>query len=111
MGAAVYLARPIKVTNVSCLTCHSTPDHAPAEMIRQYGSANGFGWKMDEVIGAQIVTVPTAVPLERADTAWKGLMRWLVAACIGIVIAGNIGARIAVPNTPPESFEATDEEP
>jgi hypothetical protein len=54
-GTSLFLARPIKVTNVSCLECHSTPDKAPPAMIRLYGPDNGFGWKMDEIIGAQFV--------------------------------------------------------
>jgi protein-histidine pros-kinase len=36
-------------------------------MLDLYGNANGFGWKMDEVIGAQIVSVPMTVPIERAQ--------------------------------------------
>ncbi len=46
-GAALVLARPIQIKNVSCLTCHSTPDKAPPEMRKLYSDANGFGWKMD----------------------------------------------------------------
>lgn len=65
-GPAMYLSRPIKVTDRACLTCHSTPSAAPATMIARYGSANGFGWDYGEVVGAQIVTVPMSVPLERA---------------------------------------------
>jgi hypothetical protein len=95
-GDAFYLARPIKVTNVSCLACHSTPDKAPPEMLNQYGSANGFGWKMDEIIGAQVVTVPTSVSTKTADTSWKSLARWLVAAFAGIVVTGNLGFGIAL---------------
>ena len=36
-GQALVLARPLKVGNVSCLTCHSTPDKAPPEMLKLYG--------------------------------------------------------------------------
>ena len=39
---------------------------APKSMIALYGPRNGFGWKTNEVIGAQIVTVPMNVPLSRA---------------------------------------------
>ncbi len=28
-------------------------------MIETYGAANGFGWKVNEIIGAQVVSVPT----------------------------------------------------
>lgn len=53
-----YIARPLKVTQESCLVCHSTPGRAPASMIERYGPNNGFGWHLDEVVGAQIIAVP-----------------------------------------------------
>lgn len=53
-----YIARPIRITKASCLACHSTPDAAPASMIKLYGPNNGFGWKLNEVVGAQIIAVP-----------------------------------------------------
>ncbi len=65
MGPTLNLARPL-VSKPACLACHSTPDVAPKSMVALYGAQNGFGWKPDEVIGAQIVTVPMAVPLARA---------------------------------------------
>lgn len=65
-GPVLVVARPVKVDDKSCLACHSVPSAAPASMIDLYGSANGFGWKLGEVVGAQIVSVPMAVPLERA---------------------------------------------
>ena len=40
---------------------------APKTMLDVYGNANGFGWKMNEMIGAQVVSVPMAVPIERAN--------------------------------------------
>jgi hypothetical protein len=49
---------PIRVKSASCLECHSTPAAAPAGMLERYGTANGFGWRMDEVVGSQIVYVP-----------------------------------------------------
>ena len=64
IGRSLYLARPIQIKSGACLDCHSTVDAAPKTMIDRYGSANGFGWKMEEVIGAQIVSVPMAVPIE-----------------------------------------------
>src|SRR5450830_1634559 len=30
LGRALYLARPIKITDAGCLSCHTTPDVAPA---------------------------------------------------------------------------------
>lgn len=65
-GRILSLSRPFRLTDRDCLTCHSTPAAAPASMIDLYGSANGFGWRLGDVIGAQIVSVPMAVALERA---------------------------------------------
>ena len=44
-GKFLTLARPLKVGSAACLTCHSTPEAAPATMVALYGSQNGFGWK------------------------------------------------------------------
>ena len=69
------------------MPCHSTPDVAPAAMIRQYGRDNGFGWTPNEIIGAQIVTVPESVPLEIASTALKTLVAYLlVVAAVTLII-------------------------
>ncbi len=65
MGPTLNLARPL-VAKPACLTCHSTPQAAPASMVALYGSQNGFGWKPNEIIGAQVVSVPMSVPIARA---------------------------------------------
>ena len=89
-GISLFLARPIKVNNVSCLECHSTADKAPAEMIKLYGTANGFGWKLDDIIGAQIVSVPLAVPLQLAQAAFLSLLGWLIGAFLVILVVANV---------------------
>ena len=66
MGQTLNLARPL-TAKPACLTCHSTPDAAPKSMVALYGTQNGFGWHAGDIIGAQIVSVPMAVPLERAS--------------------------------------------
>ena len=63
IGPTLNLARPITIREDACLTCHSTPWAAPAALIKSYGTANGFGWKHNETIGAQLVSVPMAIPL------------------------------------------------
>ncbi|MGI0486452.1 c-type heme family protein [Pantanalinema rosaneae CENA516] len=57
-GDLFYLARPLAVTNQSCLVCHSVPSAAPPSLIKTYGAENGFGWKLGEVIAAQMIYVP-----------------------------------------------------
>jgi len=90
-GEALVLARPIKVNNVSCLACHTTPEQAPPEMVKLYPRRGGYGWKLNEIIGAQIVSVPMAVPVGMADNAWGSLTKWLVASFFGIGLAANAG--------------------
>ncbi|MGZ5161740.1 MAG: c-type heme family protein [Burkholderiales bacterium] len=53
-----FTARPIRIKSETCLACHSTPAVAPASMVTRYGDSHGFGWRMDEVVGSQIVYVP-----------------------------------------------------
>ena len=65
-GGLFYVARPIRITNPACLACHSTPAAAPPSLIAKYGSANGFGWQLNEIVGAQVVAVPVALPQEKA---------------------------------------------
>ena len=94
-GPSLFLARAIKVNNVSCLECHSTADKAPAEMIKLYGSANGFGWKMNDIIGAQIVSVPMTLPVHMAESVFHTLVLWLAGAFAVILIFGNLAFAIA----------------
>ncbi|HZG37774.1 MAG TPA: DUF3365 domain-containing protein [Nodosilinea sp.] len=65
-GDLYYIARPIKITKPSCLECHSTPAAAPASMIDRYGASNGFGWQLDDIVGAQMISVPAAKVLKSA---------------------------------------------
>ena len=90
-GTALVLARPIQIKSGSCLACHSTPDKAPPEMLKLYSDKNGFGWKMDEIIGAQVVSVPMSLPVGLADATWKRLTLWLGGAFVAIALAGNAG--------------------
>ena len=53
-----YVARPLAVTQQSCLQCHSTPKVAPKSQINSFGSENGMGWKLNEIIAAQVIYVP-----------------------------------------------------
>ncbi len=72
-GPVMFLARPISA-DPPCLTCHDVPKIAPAAMIRHYGKDHGFGWKANEIVGAQIVSVPMAVPLKLAKEGFRSLM-------------------------------------
>jgi len=89
-GRSLYLARPIQITNGACLVCHSTIEVAPKTMVDLYGSANGFGWKMNEVIGAQLVSVPMSVPIARANHTLKTFMLALAGVFVLAFIALNV---------------------
>ena len=64
-GDTLNLARPL-VAHPACLSCHSNPAAAPTSMLALYGPDHGFGWKPEEIIGAQIVSVPMSVAETRA---------------------------------------------
>jgi protein-histidine pros-kinase len=89
-GRSFYIARPIEVKAQSCLSCHSTVAAAPRTLVDRYGPANGFGWKMNEVIGAQIVSVPTEVPVARANAAFRTFMGSLTAVFALVFVALNV---------------------
>jgi protein-histidine pros-kinase len=90
LGPSLYLARPIKVTDQGCLSCHTTAETAPASVVKAYGPNNGFGWKLGETIGAQIVSVPTAVPTAMARGALRALLASLVGVFAFILVFLNI---------------------
>ncbi len=69
-GMSLYLARPFQIKDPACLGCHNTPEFAPASMVKLYGPNNGFGWKLNEVIGAQVVSVPMEIPIDNANRAF-----------------------------------------
>jgi len=84
-GRSLFLARPIAATP-PCLQCHDQPRGAPPSMIRHYGTANGFGWKPNEIVGAQIVSVPMALPIRMADEGFWRLMVSLAAIFVVTLI-------------------------
>ena len=80
-----YTAIPFSVTNESCLRCHSTPERAPRSQIATYGTENGFGWKLNEVLGTQIVYVPAENILKNARDSFI-LITGIVAMVFAVVI-------------------------
>lgn len=80
-GEIFYIARPISIEKESCLRCHGNPQDAPASLITSYGSNNGFGWNLNEVIGAQIISVPSNKVFEAANH-----LRYLVISKIAIFL-------------------------
>ena len=73
-GQVLYMARPIIIPSSGCLGCHSTPEKAPPQLVKEYGPDGGFGWKLKETVGAQIVTVPMSVPIANAQRMFLTFM-------------------------------------
>ena len=89
-GRQLYIARPIRITNPACLQCHTSAESSPPTMVKIYGPANGFGWKLNEVIGAQVVTVPMEVPKRNADQAFITFMTSLAVIFVVVFIVLNV---------------------
>ena len=89
-GKAMYMARPLKIKDAKCLDCHDTPESTPRTVIERYGSDNGFGWKLNDVVGAQIVTVPVKLPVQRARSVFAVFMVSLAAVFAILIVALNM---------------------
>ncbi|MFZ6779423.1 diguanylate cyclase [Undibacterium sp. Ji83W] len=75
----LHLVRPIKIRDATCMACHGKVADAPAGMVRIYGNTHGYGWKMDEIVGVQAVTVPLDRSKERSAAAFQRFLWPLVA--------------------------------
>jgi protein-histidine pros-kinase len=95
-GQFLVLARPLKASSQACLSCHSTPEAAPATMVALYGSQNGFGWKLGEIVGAQMVSIPLGVPLGRAYQALLWFLLALAGTFLVIIIIVDLLLRALV---------------
>jgi HAMP domain-containing protein len=69
-GRQYTVAYPLAIKSEGCLACHSTADKAPRSMVALYGKTNGFGWKLGETVGAQIISAPLDVA---QSLAWHNL--------------------------------------
>jgi protein-histidine pros-kinase len=94
---SLYLGRPITIKNPDCLYCHDTADKAPRTMVETYGPVNGFGWKVGETIGSQIVSVPMSIPVERADKTFKTIMISLLGVFVALFVTMNVLLHFLVP--------------
>jgi HAMP domain-containing protein len=88
-GKMFYIARPLAVTKESCLVCHSTPDKAPKSQITNYGSENGFGWKLNEIVAAQIISVPAKDVINKAQEFWRLVMLIVIGILLAIALLIN----------------------
>lgn len=89
-GKTLYLARPLRILDEKCLACHSSVSAAPQTMLDLYGTANGFGWQLKDVIGAQVVSVPYDLPLKRAAEALRNFVYMLIGLFLFQFLALNL---------------------
>ena len=94
-GPVLNLAQPI-VAYGTCLSCHDRWEDAPATMVEKYGRSNGFGWKEGEIIGAQIVSVPMAVPLQAARDTRLVFILLLIGVFVLLFILLNIFLKFVI---------------
>jgi HAMP domain-containing protein len=95
-GHSLYIARPLQIKDPVCLGCHTTAAEAPKTMVDIYGPNNGFGWKLNEIVGAQVISVPMAVPLARATQIFRTFMLSLLGVFVLVFIALNVMVHLFV---------------
>ncbi|GAB4241522.1 MAG: DUF3365 domain-containing protein [Stanieria sp.] len=88
-GKLFYIARPIQITQASCLECHSTPEAAPPSVIERYGSVNGMGWKLNEIVGTQTISVPAKTVFDRARQSFILIMAIISLVFIAVILLVN----------------------
>jgi len=101
-GGTIVVARPLSVRNPACLDCHSTPGRAPSEMTALYPSGGGFGWQLNEIVGAQIVTLPfvsgqATGPVLSSFALILGVGLLLVLVLVNLVVHLIVGRAGATP--------------
>jgi protein-histidine pros-kinase len=95
-GPILTLSKPIKVSDAGCLACHSTPDKAPPAMLTLYGPNGGFGWKLGETVGAQLVSVPMHVALAHAQQSFLFFLAGLAFVFLVTMMALNVLLRLVI---------------
>lgn len=84
-----YIARPMVLTDAKCLDCHVTPETAPPRQVELYsadGWKGGYGWKLNDVVAAQVVYVPVS----EAFRSESRLGLRLLAGIAGLCLLGGI---------------------
>ena len=107
-GDSLYLARPITITDGACLACHGDPANAPKALVAKYGPAGGFGWKLNEVVGARIVSVPLGAAIEEARLAFVVFMGLLIVMFATFIIVLNAMLKSIVINPATTMSEIAD---
>jgi HAMP domain-containing protein len=94
-GPVLYFATPI-IAASGCLSCHSDASLAPRAQVKHYGNDHGFGWKANDVVGAQIVSVPMSVAIEKANEGFRTLLISLGAVFLLTIILIDVAMYLIV---------------
>ncbi|MBM4063295.1 MAG: DUF3365 domain-containing protein, partial [Planctomycetes bacterium] len=91
--------RPQRVA-AACLQCHGRPEDAPEAVRARFGESAGFGWQVGELVGPDLVALPTETahlqdPL--GEEHWSLLLLGMAVFLGGIVLAfrGLVSRRLA----------------
>jgi HAMP domain-containing protein len=95
-GKILSYAQPVRVSDPSCLSCHSTPEAAPKTMLDVYGRENGFGWKPGSIVGAKIVSVPLRIVEQQARRDFWVVMTVLLAIFAVMLLLLNILLHVVI---------------
>ena len=90
MGRSLFFARPMEVKSAACLECHGVPSAASPSMIKLYGQRAGFGWKLNEIVGAQIISVPMSLPIANADRTFRVFLISLLTVFVVVFVVLNM---------------------
>uniref|UniRef100_B8HSJ4 Putative sensor with HAMP domain protein n=1 Tax=Cyanothece sp. (strain PCC 7425 / ATCC 29141) TaxID=395961 RepID=B8HSJ4_CYAP4 len=85
-----YSTRPIIITKPSCLNCHGTPEQAPRGQLAIFGSRNGFGWKLNQVIGSQIIYIPAWTVFRYAHASFVLFILIFIAIFTMVILLLNL---------------------
>ncbi len=65
------------ISQQSCLLCHSKPENSPPNIAKEYKGTSGYGYELDQVVGANVVGVPIGnvnqIIFQRSLTAFISL--------------------------------------
>jgi HAMP domain-containing protein len=90
-----YIARPIKITNANCLSCHSTLAKAPQSLQSLYQQGiyypnNGLGWPLNTVIGAKVIYVPATEVYKVANKNFAIMLSLFIGIFVAFLLLTNL---------------------
>ncbi len=84
-----YIARPMIIKDAKCIDCHHTVETAPPGQVHMYGKdgwTGGYGWKLGDVVAAQVVYVPVA----QGFRSESNLLQYVLLVAAGLLVVGGI---------------------